>query len=337
VATFGGCDFHLHLNENAASHVGLLRRLHEVSYGRIAFTEYAFVPRPRIAPWLLAAMRLGPLLDTPGRTVVTMDVHDDLALQNAQLTSLLGRLRREGRELCLTWWLAEDPPGECLLNAALPVPRLKSFVSDKYYHTPLGDDGGLSLHAHSDPGMMICSGYRLRAALLAAHEGTRFVEYLREYVTGAPSIPHGIEEMAWDAYLHEAGWDQPWGQGAEAESCDGTDAAAPADTPAAAAAAEEGAPPKQPAPSKAAGKTLMERTLFSVHRSLLAGRDTAEPFAHIQAASETAHRLDLTRHEFEVGKATFGISLPTCRHSTALDCAEDSVEWMSKKKIRPSG
>ena len=34
------------------------------------------------------------------------------------------------------------------------------------------------------------------------------------------------------------------------------------------------------------------------------------------------------REEVDVGKSTFGINLPTCRHSQALDCAEDSVTWL---------
>lgn len=67
-------------------------------------SQVSFVPRPRIAPWLLAAVRLSPLLSARGRTVVTTDIHDDPALQNAQLRSLYTKLRREGRELCLTWY-----------------------------------------------------------------------------------------------------------------------------------------------------------------------------------------------------------------------------------------
>jgi len=77
VATFGGCDFELHLNSAAASHEGLLLALHQAARGRICFREHAFVPRPRVAPWLLAAMRLASLLEHGdgvggGRTVVTL-------------------------------------------------------------------------------------------------------------------------------------------------------------------------------------------------------------------------------------------------------------------------
>ena len=73
-AAFGGCEFRLHLNESAAAHTALLERLHEAAHGRIVFEVVTFEPRPRVAPWLLAAMRLVPLLECSGRTVATMDV-----------------------------------------------------------------------------------------------------------------------------------------------------------------------------------------------------------------------------------------------------------------------
>ena len=284
VRAFGGCDFRLHLNSGAATHTGLLRRLHEVALGRIAFVEYAFVPRPRVAPWLLAGMRLAPLLEVRGRTVVTTDIHDDLALQNAQINSLLVKLRKEGRELCLTWWLAEDAADDCLINAALPVARLRQYVSDRWHHTS-GSNGGLGLHAHMDAGMNIATGYRLRDGVLAAHDGLSFLEFITGFVRGATSIPHGIEEMAWDAYLNECGW-----------------------------------------------PTLLPRVLFSVHRSLLAGRDTKDPFCGVQTDSEAEHAITFRREELDIGKAEFGVQLPTCRHSQALDCAEDSATWLKSRR-----
>lgn len=73
-AVFGGCEFKVHLNERAAEHTALLERLHEAAHGRIAFEVVCFEPRPRVAPWLLAAMRLVPLLECSGRIVATMDV-----------------------------------------------------------------------------------------------------------------------------------------------------------------------------------------------------------------------------------------------------------------------
>ena len=164
--------------------------------GRIRFEEWSFAPRKSVAPWLLAAMRLAPLLDVPlyllwphslgvhllwlsiitrctlyrctfythqvpHRTVATMDVHDDLVLQDGQLKALLQRLRREKKELCLTFWLAEESAAECLVDAPLPVPRLKTFIPDKWYHTS-GADGEPGLHAHMDAGMNICTGHPLR-------------------------------------------------------------------------------------------------------------------------------------------------------------------------------
>jgi hypothetical protein len=283
VSVFGGCEFLLHLNAGAASHSGLLRRLHEVSFGRISFAEYAFVPRPRIAPWLLAAFRLAPLLDHRGRTVVTTDIHDDLVLQNAQIHALIKRIRREKKDLCLTWWLAEDCADDCLMNSALPVARLRQYVTDRWYHTS-GSDGGLGLHAHMDAGMMIATGTALRENLLKAHEGQTFIEFLTGLVRGAPSIPHGIEEMAWDAYLQAAGW-----------------------------------------------PLLLPHVHFSVHRSLLAGRDSDDPFAGIEVSSDIPYALSIRREEIDVGKATFGNDLPTCRHSQALDCAEDSANWLEEQ------
>ena len=97
----------------------------------------------------------------PHRTVATMDVHDDLVLQDGQLKALLQRLRREKKELCLTFWLAEESAAECLVDAPLPVPRLKTFIPDKWYHTS-GADGEPGLHAHMDAGMNICTGHPLR-------------------------------------------------------------------------------------------------------------------------------------------------------------------------------
>ena len=229
-------------------------------------------------------MRLAPLLDTRFRTVVTCDIHDDLHLQNAQVRSLLTRMRREGREMCLTWWLADDCAADCLLDAPLPVPKanLRQHVSDRWYHHS-GSDGGLGLHAHMDAGMNIATGNALRDTVRAEHDGETYIEFLTEYVYGAPTIPHGIEEMAWDAYLHNAGWE-----------------------------------------------LLSPKVLFSVHRSLLAGRDTKNPFEGVRTASEAPHALRLSKKEIDVGKPEFGISLPTCRHSQALDCAEDSATWLAK-------
>ena len=100
------------------------------------------------------------------------------------------------------------------------------------------------LHAHMDAGMNICTGHALRAALLAAHDGQGFLAFLTQLVHGAQTIPHGVEEMAWDLYLERAGWAQ-----------------------------------------------LLPLTHFSVHRSLLAGRDCDSPFSEIVAHSEAPHAL----------------------------------------------
>jgi hypothetical protein len=295
LARFGGCQFELHLNSAAAAHDGLLRALHQVARGRIVFHEHAFVPRPKVAPWLLAAMRLATLLEHEdgiggGRTVVTMDVHDDAQLQDAQLRALHGQLWRERKEMCITWWLAEDGAAECLVGAPLPVPRLKACIPDAAYHTN-GAGGGLGLHAHMDAGMMVAHGSALRLALRRAHDGVPFKEYLRQYVLNASSIPHGIEEMAWDSYFEAAGW-----------------------------------------------ASLLPLTLFSVHRSLIAGRDTADPFGDVlkdvngiptplpegALFDGPCKPLLHVREAFDIGRAIFGNSLACCRHSQVLDCAADS-------------
>ena len=98
-------------------------------------------------------------------------------------------MRREGRELCLTWWLADDCANDCLIESPLPVPRLRQHVSDKWYHTS-GSDGGLGLHAHMDAGMNIATGYALRDLVQKEHEGETFVQYLTEYATlWHPTLP----------------------------------------------------------------------------------------------------------------------------------------------------
>ena len=97
--------------------------------------------------------------------------------QNAQIRTLLTKLRREGRELVLTWWVAEDCADDCLISAPLPVPRLRQHISDRFYHTS-GSNGGLGLHAHMDAGMMIATGDRLRE-----------VRLLRARRRDAPSVP----------------------------------------------------------------------------------------------------------------------------------------------------
>ena len=144
-----------------------------------------------------------------------------------------------------------------------------------------GGGGAFGLHAHTDGGMMVAKGEALREDLLAAHGGLGFGEFVGEHVRGAQTIPHGIEEMAFDAYLQQAGW-----------------------------------------------MRIGPRVLFAVHRSLLAGRDTKDPFKGVVTSSDIPHALRFTRREIDVGKPEFGTSLPTCRHSQALDCAEDSATWL---------
>jgi len=314
-STFGGCEFQLYLNEAAASHDKLLQRLHEVALGRIAFVEVAFDPRPRVAPWLLAAMRLAPLLEWDGRTVATMDVHDDSVLQHQQLRELIGRLWETGRELALTFWIADDAAADCLVESALPVPsaelssllpdqrgpasksgsrkrrtlqkgarRRKRRTGEASSDSSSGDEASeTAVHAHTDAGMAVAVGSGVRSALLHAHGGVSFVSFLMEHVKGAAAIPHGIEEMALDGYLHAAGW-----------------------------------------------AALSPQILLSVHRSLLVGRGVdeslaAEALAHvIDTPLAGPHLLNRRRVVLDVGPVRQGLQLATCRHSRLFDCAADS-------------
>ena len=62
---------------------------------------------------------------------------------------------------------------------------------------------------------------------------------------------------------------------------------------------------------------LLPLTLFSVHRSLLAGRDCDSPFSEVVAHSDVPHALAHRQTEVDIGKVVWGVSLPTCRHSQA--------------------
>ena len=68
---------------------------------------------------------------------------------------------------------------------------------------------------------------------------------------------------------------------------------------------------------RAGWEQLTPYTIFSVHRSLLAGRDCDNPFGSVVAHSDAPHALAHRCEEVDIGKVVFGISLPTCRHSQA--------------------
>jgi hypothetical protein len=124
-----------------------------------------------------------------------------------QVRSLLAKMRRDGRELCLTWWLADDCADDCLLSAPLPVPRLRQHVSDKWYHTS-GSDGGLGLHAHMDAGMNIATGHGLRDTVLAEHDGETFIEYLTDCAYGPAhaASTHARRPLPLRAHACQATW-----------------------------------------------------------------------------------------------------------------------------------
>lgn len=143
--------------------------------------------------------------------------------------------------------------------------------------------------------------------------GVPFKEFLRQYVLNVPNIPHGIEEMA------------------------------PTGRPARRAAVQARSHPPAPFPKawdcyfdEAGWPQLLPFTLFSVHRSLIAGRDTKDPFPSIPKGEKgvpvpaagagaalvpPGEALRRTREEFDIGRAMFGNALACCRHSQVLDCA----------------
>eukprot|EP01043_Picozoa_sp_COSAG02_P065215 COSAG02_NODE_9772_length_2115_cov_1.286706_1_plen_654_part_01 len=202
--TFPGCDFIFHINEEVGDEVGLLHSMYREAHGRITFHEYRFTPRKRIAPWLIAAMRLAPLLDYRWRLVVSADIHDHRDLQNSQLAQMIAKLRRKRKEMLITYWVAEDSNDDCMVSSPLPVGKNLSQVLSKS-----GDNLGVKaseLHTHTDAGLLVLRGARCRDAISQSHDGLSFISHLSNLVRGAKTIPHGIEEMAFDLYLFEADW-----------------------------------------------------------------------------------------------------------------------------------
>lgn len=204
--TFPGCDFIFHINEEVGDEVGLLHSMYKEAHGRIAFHEYRFTPRKRIAPWLIAAMRLAPLLDCRWRLVVSADIHDQRDLQNSQLVEMIAKLRRKRKEMLITYWIAEESNDECMVSSALPVGKGLAQVLSKS-----GASVGIKaseLHTHTDAGLLVFRGARCRDVISQSHDGLSFISHLSNLVRGAKTIPHGVEEMAFDLYLFEADWAQ---------------------------------------------------------------------------------------------------------------------------------
>ena len=205
VATFPGCDFIFHVNEEVGDEIGLLHSMYQQAHGRIEFHEYRFTPRKRIAPWLIAAMRLAPLLDKKWRLVVSADIHDQRELQNTQLKAIFGKLRRLKSEMMITYWLAEDEKEECMIHSPLPV-RTSTLASLLRKAAGSSVESAKHLHAHTDAGLLVFRGNQAREAVDRAHKGESFISALSKMVQGANTVPHGIEEMAFDLYLFEADW-----------------------------------------------------------------------------------------------------------------------------------
>ena len=202
---FPGCDFIFHVNTEVSVQLSLLHALYKQAHGRIRINEYHFMPRKRVAPWLIAAMRLAPLLDSRWRVVVSVDIHDNRDLQNKLLVQMIERLRNQEKEMLITYWIADDPPEDCMVQSPLPINNLTHLLRRRRQ--------GLShkvkaseLHTHTDAGMLVFRGARCRDAIVQAHQGESFLDHLSSLVKGARTIPHGIEEMALDLFLFEADW-----------------------------------------------------------------------------------------------------------------------------------
>ena len=138
---------------------------------------------------------------------MAVDIHDQAELQNAQLDKALVSLRSQGKDMHLTYWLADDCLADCLVGAPLPLTaediaaaKLKRANGPGYLNVTEARD----YHVHSDAGLMIFRGRRARQLLLDQNSGRTFGQYLAAMAHGAQAIPHGIDEMAFDMYLAES-------------------------------------------------------------------------------------------------------------------------------------
>lgn len=239
--------------------------------------------------------------------------------------------------MMITWWLAEDGAADCLVSAPLPVPRLRQAIPDPAYHTS-GSDGGPGLHAHMDAGLMVAQGSELRAALLRAHRGARAPRRrgrshgrtVRRLVR--VSLRRALQGVSAAVRAQRA-------KHPARHRGDGADRPPPGSEGSCASTLS----PPAPFPKawdcyfdEAGWPQLLPFTLFSVHRSLIAGRDTKDPFPSIPKGEKgvpvpaagagaalvpPGEALRRTREEFDIGRAMFGNALACCRHSQVLDCA----------------
>jgi hypothetical protein len=115
-----------------------------------------------VAPWAIAGLRLTPLLGALGRTTVVTDIHDQPGLQNQQVVAALDQLRRQRKELFVTYWVADDTTEDCMVEA--PLPLLSQELGSA--RLPRADGSGnlttaaaREFHTHSDAGLLICRGH----------------------------------------------------------------------------------------------------------------------------------------------------------------------------------
>jgi hypothetical protein len=148
---------------------------------RIRFTRYTISHRPN-KHWLVAAMRLPVLWEHKGpETVISIDIHDDIKVQNRQIDKLMRRLKNQesdGKELAMTYWAARDKM--CSNGSNIPHGR----------------------HNHFDAGL--CVWRPGKARKLACGVGD-FIKYCCKILDGTGPLPRAIDEALADAFLSGSG------------------------------------------------------------------------------------------------------------------------------------
>lgn len=137
--------------------------------------------------WLVNAMRFRVLWENSGpETVVVIDIHDNVKVQQRQLLGLIEKLDRGSnkhsqKEIALTYWRSNE--GVCQNACQLPI----------------GGHG----HFHTDGGLMVWRAGLARA--IVAKENMKFAEYCCSVLKDVVVIERGVDEQLFDAFLHSTG------------------------------------------------------------------------------------------------------------------------------------
>jgi hypothetical protein len=148
---------------------------------RIRFTRYTISERPD-KHWLVAAMRLPALWEHDGpETVISIDIHDDIKVQNRQIDKLMKTLQiqqTKRKELAMTYWAARDKV--CHNGSSLPHGR----------------------HNHFDAGLCVWRPGKARE--VACNVGD-FMRYCCQILHNTGPLPRAIDEALADAFLAGSG------------------------------------------------------------------------------------------------------------------------------------